>query len=161
LTTSTVADIDPMIAKLEQGYSDGGHSINALGQQPLMALDDNFQEQFVYIAQADSNEERMARFEEVVSKLTEEEKWSFVGSFSTIMKTFSAIAGDTIDTDGLSQQANELLTDHGYSVNPNSLPYRVLLSKLKASTALQGELLSSIFSEDFIGERELQGLLLK
>lgn len=28
----TVADIDPMIAKLEQGYSDGGHSINALGQ---------------------------------------------------------------------------------------------------------------------------------
>lgn len=155
----TVADIDPMIAKLEQGYSDGGHSINALGQQSLMALDDSFQEQFVYIAQADSNEERMARFEELASKLTADEKWAFVESFSTIMKTFSAIAGDNIDTDGLSQQANELLTDNGYSVNPNSLPYRVLLSKLKASTALQGELLSSIFSEDFIGERELQGLL--
>ena len=155
----TVADIDPMIAKLEQDYSDGGHSINALGQKPLMALDDSFQEQFVYIAEAISNEERMGRFEEVASKLTAENKWAFVESFSTIMKTFSAIAGDNVDSGGLSQQANELLTDNGYNVNPNSLPYRVLLSKLKASTALQGELLSSIFSEDFIGERELQGLL--
>ncbi|MBL4941893.1 MAG: DUF3258 domain-containing protein [Colwellia sp.] len=155
----TVADIDPMIAKLEQGYSDGGHSINALGQTPLLELDENLQAQFIYIAEADSNEERIARFEEVASKQTAEGKWAFVESFSTIMKTFSAIAGDNVDTDGLSQQANELLTSNGYNVNPNSLPYRVLLSKLKASTALQGELLSSIFSEDFIGERELQGLL--
>ena len=155
----TVADIDPMIAKLEQGYSDGGHSINALGQTPLIALDESFQEQFIYIAGADNNEDRMARFDEVASQLTAENKWAFVESFSTIMKTFSAIAGDNVDTDGLSQQANELLTVNGYSVNPNSLPYRVLLSKLKASTALQGELLSSIFSEDFIGERELQSLL--
>jgi len=75
----TVADIDPMLAKLEQGYSDGGHSINALGHQPLMELDESFQEQFVYITEADSNEERMAR------KLATNEKWAFVESFSTIM----------------------------------------------------------------------------
>jgi integrase len=155
----TVADIDPMIAKLEQGYSDGGHSINALGQKPLMALDDNFMQQFIYIAGAENAQQRDERLAEVVSKLVDGEKWSFVDSFSTVFKNFSAIAGDNIDTDGLSQQANELLTDNGYTVNPNSLPYRVLLSKLKASTALQSELLSSIFSEDFIGERELQGLL--
>jgi len=155
----TVADIDPMIAKLEQGYSDGGHSINALGHQPLTELDDSFQEQFIYIAEAISNDERMARFEEVVSKLTADEKWSFVESFSTIMKTFSTMDGDNADTDGLSQQANELLTSNGYNVNQNSLPYRVLFSKLKASNAIGDELLSSIFSEDFIGERELQGLL--
>lgn len=155
----TVADIDPMIAKLEQGYSDGGHSINALGQKPLMALDDRFQEQFVYIAEADSQEERVARFDEVASKLTADEKWSFVESFSTIMKVFSAMGGGNSDDGALSQQANELLTTNGYSVNSNSLPYRVLLSKLKASNAIQDELLSSIFSEDFIGERELQALL--
>jgi integrase len=155
----TVADIDPMIAKLEQGYSDGGHSINALGHKPLTELDDSFQQQFIYIADAKSNEERMARFDEVASKLNADEKWSFVESFSTIMKTFSAMSGDNSDSDGLSQQANELLTVNGYSVNPNSLPYRVLLSKLKASNAIGDELLTSIFSEDFIGERELQGLL--
>jgi integrase len=155
----TVADIDPMIAKLEQGYSDGCHSINALGQKPLLTLDGNFQEQFVYIAQANSNEERMARFDEMASQLTAENKWAFVESFSSIMKGFSAMDGEGVDTGGLPEQANELLTTNGYSVNPNSLPYRVLLSKLKASNALQGELLSSIFSEDFIGERELQSLL--
>jgi len=155
----TFADIDPIIAKLEQGYSDGGHAINALGQQPLTQLDDNFKAQFIYIAQADSNDERMARFDEVACRLAADEKWSFIESFSSIMKGFSAMAGEGVDTDGLPKQANELLTANGYSVNPNSLPYRVLLSKLKASNALQGELLSSIFSEDFIGERELQGLL--
>lgn len=155
----TVADIDPMIAKLEQGYSDGGHSINALGHQPLTELDECFQEQFIYIAGADSNEDRMARFDEVASQLTAENKWSFVESFSTIMKAFSTMGGETVDTDGLSQQANELLTDNGYSVNQNSLPYRVLLSKLKASNAIGDELLASIFSENFIGERELQSLL--
>jgi integrase len=155
----TVADIDPMIAKLEQGYSDGGHSINALGHQSITDLGDSFQEQFIYIAQADSNEERVARFEGVVSKLTVDEKWSFVESFSTVMKTFSTMGGDNAHTEGLSEQANELLIGNGYSINQNSLPYRVLLSKLKASTALQGQLLSSIFTEDFIGEREIQSLL--
>jgi integrase len=69
------------------------------------------------------------------------------------------MAGEGVDTDGLPKQANELLTANGYSVNPNSLPYRVLLSKLKASNAIGDELLSSIFSENFIGERQLQGLL--
>jgi len=69
------------------------------------------------------------------------------------------MGGNNVDTDGLSQQANELLFDNGYSVNPNSLAYRVLLSKLKASNAIGDELLASIFSEDFIGERELQSLL--
>lgn len=155
----TVADIDPIIAKLEQGYSDGGHSINALGQQSISELDDNFKQQFLYIAQAESNDERIARFDEVACRLSTDEKWSFVESFSSIMKGFSAMGGEGVDTDGLPKQVNELLTANGYSVNPNSLPYRVLLSKLKASNALQGELLSSIFSEDFIGERELQGLL--
>ncbi|NQY88485.1 MAG: hypothetical protein HRT51_12220 [Colwellia sp.] len=155
----TIADIDPMIAKLEQGYSDGGHSINALGHQPIADLDDSFQEQFIYIAQADSNEERMARFDEVASQLTAENKWSFVEFFSTIMKALSTMGGDNADTDGLSQQANELLTSNGYNVNPNSLSYRVLLSKLKASNAIGDELLASIFSEDFISERELQSLL--
>ncbi len=155
----TIADIDPIIAKLEQGYSDGGHSINALGQQSISELDDNFKQKFIYIAQADSNDERMARFDEVACRLSTDEKWSFIESFSSIMKGFSAMGGEGVDTDGLPEQASELLTAYGYSVNPNSLPYRVLLSKLKASNALQCELLSSIFSEDSIGERELQSLL--
>jgi hypothetical protein len=40
----------------------------------LLTLDGNFQEQFVYIVQANSNEERMARFDEMASQLTAENK---------------------------------------------------------------------------------------
>ena len=39
------------------------------------------------------------------------------------------------------------------------MPFRVLLSKLKASNDLRGELLSSIFEGDAVGERELKSLL--
>ena len=93
----TVADIDPMIAKLEQGYRDGGHTLNTLGHKALMDLDDSFKERFIYIAEAESNEERMSRFDEMTTKLTADEKWSFVESFSTIMKTFSVMDGDNLD----------------------------------------------------------------
>tara|TARA_R110001592_G_C13106918_1_gene744629 strand:- start:1348 stop:1722 length:375 start_codon:yes stop_codon:yes gene_type:complete len=34
-----ISDIDPMIAKLEQGYSDKGHTLNALSHNSLFGLD--------------------------------------------------------------------------------------------------------------------------
>lgn len=155
----TIADIDPLIAKLEQGYSDGGHTINALGTQSLTELDDNFKERFVYIAEAESSTEREARFDEIVIGLEQGERWAFIESFSSIMKLFPQMKGADEPIDALPLQAKELLFSNGFKVEPNSVPYRVLLSKLKVTNAVRDQLLVSIFEEDFLGERKTQGLL--
>lgn len=157
----TIADIDPMIAKLEQGFSDGGHAVNALGEKSILELDDRFKELFVHIADTDSNEERVNCFAEVLKGLSDDERWSFLESMSSVMKVFSGMKDEPSEGEGIPQQANELLAEHGFAIEPNSLPYRVLLSKLKASNAVRDELLASIFNEDFLGEREVQGLLTK
>jgi integrase len=155
-----ISDIDPMIAKLEQDYSDKGHTLNALSHDSLLGLTDNFKEQYLYIAQAKNNEQRLVRFSEVVAGLTQEQKWPFLESFSTVIKAMSFVESDNFDNnEGLIDQATQLLNAHGYSIDPNSLPYRVLLSKLKASNEVRDELLSSIFGGDSIGERELKALL--
>ncbi len=155
-----ISDIDPMIARLEQGYSDKGHTLNALSHDSLLGLPDNFKEQYLYIAQAKDNEQRLVRFSEVVAGLTQEQKWPFLESFSTVIKAMSFVESDNFDNnEGLIDQATQLLNAHGYSIDPNSLPYRVLLSKLKASNEVRDELLSSIFGGDSIGERELKSLL--
>jgi integrase len=155
-----ISDIDPMIAKLEQGYSDKGHTLNALSHNSLLGLDDNFKEQYLYIAQASDNEQRLVRFGEVVAGLTQEQKWPFIESFSTIIKAMAFIDSDNVDNDeGLQDQATQLLNASGYSIDPDSVSYRVLLSKLKASNDVRDELLSSIFGGDSIGERELKSLL--
>tara|TARA_R110001583_G_scaffold281_16_gene2600 strand:+ start:244 stop:1695 length:1452 start_codon:yes stop_codon:yes gene_type:complete len=44
-------------------------------------------------------------------------------------------------------------------IDPHSVSYRVLLSKLKSSNDVRDKLLSSIFGGDSIGERELKSLL--
>ncbi|MBS3799100.1 site-specific integrase [Pseudoalteromonas sp. BDTF-M6] len=157
----TIADIDPMIAKLEQGFSDGGHAVNALGDKSILELDDRFKELFVHMADSDSNDERVNRFAEVLKGLSDDERWSFLESMSSVMKVFSRMEDEPLEGEGIPQQANELLAEHGFAIEPNSLPYRVLLSKLKASNAVRDELLASIFNEDFLGEREVQGLLTK
>ncbi|UDM62964.1 DUF3258 domain-containing protein [Pseudoalteromonas piscicida] len=157
----TIADIDPMIAKLEQSFSDGGHAVNALGDKSILELDGQFKELLIDMADIDSNEERVSRFAEIIKGLPDDERWSFLESMASVMKVFSRMEEDPTDEEGLPQQANELLAEHGFSIEPNSLPYRVLLSKLKASNAVRGELLASIFNEDFLGEREVQGLLTK
>jgi len=66
-----ISDIDPMIAKLEQGYSDKGHTVNALSTGSLLGLNEVFKEQYLYIAQAQNNEQRLVRFSEVVVGLTQ------------------------------------------------------------------------------------------
>jgi integrase len=155
-----ISDIDPMIAKLEQGYSDKGHTLNALSHNSLLGLDDNVKEQYLYIAQASDNEQRLVRFGEVVAGLTQEQKWPFIESFSTIIKAMSFIDTDNVDNDeGLQDQATQLLNASGYSIDPDSVSYRVLLSKLKSSNDVRDELLHSIFGGDSIGERELKALL--
>ncbi|MFC0117780.1 DUF3258 domain-containing protein [Pseudoalteromonas xiamenensis] len=155
----TIADIDPLIAKLEQGFSDGGHAVNALGDKSILELDSRFKKLFIHMADTDSNEERVNRFAEIIKDLPEGERWSFLESMSSVIKLFTRIEDNQAEGEGLPQQANELLAEHGYAIEPKSLPYRVLLSKLKTSNAVRDELLASIFNEDFLGEREVQGLL--
>ena len=155
-----ISDIDPMLAELEQGYSDKGHTLNALSSNSLLGLNEAFKEQYRYIAQAQNNEQRLVRFSEVVAGLTEEQKWPFLESFSTVIKAMSFVESDTVDNDGcLKDQASQLLNAYGYNIDQSSVSYRVLLSKLKASNDVRDELLSSIFSGDSIGERELKSLI--
>lgn len=155
-----ISDIDPMIAKLEQGYSDKGHTLNALSTDSLLGLNETFKEQYLYIAQAQDNEQRLVRFSEVVARLTQEQKWPFLESFSTVIKAMSFVDSDNVDNDeGLKDQASQLLNASGYTIDQHSVSYRVLLSKLKASNDLRDELLSSIFTGDSIGERELKSLI--
>jgi integrase len=155
-----ISDIDPLIANLEKGYSDKGHTLNALSHNSLLGLDKVFKEQYLYIAQASDNEQRLVRLSEVVAGLTQEQKWPFLESFSTVIKAMSFFDTDTVDNDeGLGDQATQLLNAYGYSADSSSVPYRVLLSKLKASNDVRDELLSSIFKGDSIGERELKLLM--
>ena len=108
----TIADIDPLIPKLEQGYSDGGHTINALGTQSLTELDDSFKERFVYIAEAESSTEREARFDEIVTGLEQGERWAFIESFSSIMKLFPQMKGADEPIDALPLQAQQTAPFH-------------------------------------------------
>jgi hypothetical protein len=72
----------------------------------------------------------------------------------------SFVDSDNVDNDeGLKDQATQLLNALGYSADSSSVPYRVLLSKLKASNDVIDELLRSIFEGDGIGERELKSLI--
>ena len=103
-----ISDIDPMLAELEQGYSDKGHTLNALSSNSLIGLNEAFKEQYRYIAQAQDNEQRLVRFSEVVVGLTEEQKWPFLESFSTVIKAMSFVESDTVDNDeGLKDQASQ------------------------------------------------------
>ncbi len=45
----TIADIDPLIAKLEQGFSDGGHAVNTLGDKSILELDSRFKVFFTHM----------------------------------------------------------------------------------------------------------------
>jgi integrase len=155
-----ISDIDSLIANLEKGYSDKGHTLNALSNNSLLGLDEAFKEQYLYIAQASDNEQRLVRFSEVVAGLTQEQKWPFLESFSTVIKAMSFVDTDNVDNDeGLGDQANQLLNAYGFNIEKNSVPYRVLLSKLKASNDIRDELLNSIFKGDSVGERELKLLI--
>lgn len=149
-----------MIAKLKQGYDDKGYTLNALSHPMLSGLCGNCKEQYLYIAEATDNEKWLVYFSEVVAGLAQEHKWPFLESFSTIIKAMSFIDSDNTDgTEGLEDPASQLLNAHAYSVNRDSIPYRVLLSKLKASNDVRDELLSSIFDGDAVVERELKSLL--
>lgn len=156
----SIGDIDSLIAKLEQGYSDKGHTLNALSYPSILDLDEKSREQYLYIAQAPNNEQRVVRFRDVIAGLTQEQKWPFLESFSTVIKAMSFIDSDNVDNDaGLKEQASQLLNAYGYSVEPNSLSYRVLLSKVKTSNHVRNELLNSIFEGDGVAEHELNKLL--
>ncbi|MCF6456503.1 hypothetical protein L1068_06760 [Pseudoalteromonas sp. MMG023] len=85
----TIADIDPLIAKLELGFSDGGHAVNALSDKSILELDSRFKELFIYMAETDSNEERVNRFAEIIKGLPEGERWSFLESMSSVIKLFT------------------------------------------------------------------------
>jgi hypothetical protein len=69
-----ISDIDPIISALEQGYIDKGRTLNALSNVTLFGMDEDFIEQYLYIAQATNNEQRLVRFSEVVAGLTEDNK---------------------------------------------------------------------------------------
>jgi integrase len=156
----SIGDIDSLIAKLEQSYSDKGHTLNALSHPSILNLDENSREHYLYIAQATDNAQRVVRFHEIIAGLTQEQELSFLESFSTIIKAMSFIDSANVDNDeGLGDQATQLLNAYGYSADSSSVPYRVLLSKLKASNDVRDELLSSIFEGDGIGERELKSLI--
>lgn len=72
----------------------------------------------------------------------------------------SFVDTDNVDNDeGLGDQATQLLNAYGFNIEKNSVPYRVLLSKLKASNDIRDELLNSIFKGDGVGERELKLLI--
>tara|TARA_R110002167_G_scaffold34573_1_gene110363 strand:+ start:167234 stop:167392 length:159 start_codon:yes stop_codon:yes gene_type:complete len=47
-----------------------GHTLNALSHSSLFSLDDNYKAQYLYIAQAPDNEQRLVRFSEVVAGLS-------------------------------------------------------------------------------------------
>lgn len=93
----TIADIDPMIAKLEQSFSDGGHAVNALGDKSILELDGQFKELLIDMADIDSNEERVSRFAEIIKGLPDDERWSFLESMASVMKVFSRMEGDPTD----------------------------------------------------------------
>lgn len=58
----SIGDIDSLIAKLERGYSDKDHTLNVLSHPSILDLDGKSKEQYLYITQADYNEQRVVLF---------------------------------------------------------------------------------------------------
>ncbi|MEW6990354.1 YdeI/OmpD-associated family protein [Colwelliaceae bacterium 6441] len=154
----SVSDIDVLIAELEQGYSNGAHAINVLGQTNLLSDDNHFKEELTYIAQASSNETRTKRLQEIIAGLSEGDKWPFMEALSSMVKVLVSHS-DEIDELGTHELARQLLLSKGYEANTSSLAFKMLVSKLTTSTNVKNDLLQAVFKGDAITERQLQQLL--
>jgi len=153
-----VIDIDILIADMEQGYSNGAHALNVLGQSELLSDDNQFKEQLTYIAQATDNETRTKRLQEIIAGLSENDKWPFMDALSSMVKMLVGLT-DEVDNAGTHELARQLLSRKGYEANTSSLAFRMLVSKLITSTKVQRELMQSVFEGDALSERETQNLL--
>ncbi|WP_170252803.1 DUF3258 domain-containing protein [Colwellia echini] len=154
----SVNDIDAVIAELEQGYSNGAHAINVLGQTSLLGDDNKFKDELSYIAQATDNETRTIRLQEVIGGLSEADKWPFMEALSSMAKVLVGLSGD-VDESGVNELARQLLLSKGFDANTSTLAFRVLVSKLTTSSKVKHELLQTIFEGDATAERQLQQLL--
>ena len=153
-----VGDIDVLIAEMEQGYSNGAHALNVLGQTELLSDDNQFKEQLSYIAQASDNNIRTARLNKVIAGLSEADKWPFMESLSSMVKMLVGLT-DQVDNAGTHELARQLLLNKGFETDTSSLVFRMLVSKLTTSFRVQRELMQSIFEGDALTERETQTLL--
>ena len=97
-----VSDIDTLIADVEQGYSNGAHALNVLGQSELLSDDNQFKEQLTYIAQATDNETRTKRLQEIIAGLSEDEQWPFMDALSSMVKV---LVGLTDEVEELAEAA--------------------------------------------------------
>jgi integrase len=154
----SVRDIDVLIAELEQGYSNGAHALNVLGQTELLSNDNHFKEQLTYIALAPSNETRTKRLKEVIAGLSEEDKWPFMEALSSMVKVL-VNHSDEIDELGNHELARQLLLSKGYEADTSSLAFKMLVSKLITSANVKHDLLQAVFEGNATTERQLQQLL--
>jgi hypothetical protein len=132
-----ISDIDPLIAKLEQGYSARAHAVNVLGEGHMLDLDDDFKELYIDIVQ--NNPEHQVLEECLFAAFKEtpaEKKDQFMMSLATLAKTLTQIT-DEVDHSRVGYQAGELLAANGFEVDPNTMAFHVLTKNLKAPMSLQ------------------------
>ena len=55
---------------------------------------------------------------------------------------------------GVAHQAVELIAENGFETDANTMAFLVLMKKLEGSNAIKNVLVSAIFSNDSIGERD-------
>ncbi|GLX83408.1 hypothetical protein [Thalassotalea eurytherma] len=101
-----LGDIDVLIVEMEQGYSNGAHALNVLGQTELFSDDNQFKEQLSYIAQASDNNTRTARLNKVIAGLSEVDKWPFMEALSSMVKMLVGLTDEATMLVHMSWQDN-------------------------------------------------------
>jgi integrase len=150
--------IDPIVAELEQSYSNNAHLLKVLGKNCPLDFPESFHHALKSIYENECGISSDQKLVEYVSDLSSAEKSAFLQYMASMLVRFTEEEQE-VNNEGLALTARNTLATHGLEANENSLEFQVLMSKLKSSTQIQNSLIESVANEDGVRERELASLV--
>lgn len=150
--------IDPIVAELEQSYSNNAHLLKVLGKNCPLDFPESFHRALKSIYENECGISSDQKLVEYVSDLSSAEKSAFLQYLASVLVRFTEEEQE-VNEQGLDLMAKNTLATHGFAANESSLEFQVLMSKLKSSTQIQNSLIESVANEDGVRERELASLV--
>lgn len=150
--------IDPIVAELEQSYSNNAHMLKVLGKNCPMDFPVDFHHMLASLSVRDSGMSAGEKLDEVVESLSDEDKSAFVQYLASVVLRFTD-AEQEIDEQRFVSEVKGALANNNLLADEKSLEFQMLLSKLKSSTQIQYSLIETVADGDGVRERELTQLL--
>ena len=154
--------IDELVAESEQHCLTSAHMMKASVGNDGISFSDNNRERLLYLLGDREEESFNIRFGKVLNTLQPDERDSFIEAMAGagyLIHKFGLNETDAFDNDKDIERAKELLQENGFVVEENSMPFKVLLSKMQSSQKIQNELILSVLNNEAKKERELSKMI--